>query len=747
MRRYAQFLLQYRVPLSLLLLALLGGSLWALPRVELDLSVISIFEGEGDAKRIVDEFNDRFPRAQVDLTCALEWPGEIGEAELAELARIGRAFEGLPYVKEVTSLATAQIVETFNGVPIVKGFAEVDPSQSVVERTRKHPLLQSTLISHNERAAVILIASDLELDDSRRADLLRLVEEAIEREVKPPVVAHLLGGQLFQRALTYHVRRDMLQSVGLEAIFFLILLPFLFRTIRGMAIPLFTVNCAVALTFGFMALTGLKITALGVAIPGLIVIIALCDAIHMMHRFEESYFAHRDKRRAIIDMMESVGQACFFTSFTTALGFFSLVVARHSAVREFAVTATLAVFIAFFCVIVLLPILLSFWPVRSSPGPGLAGLRTIRYGRHGMTLALFALGLLASVIGIGRIVVDATWLGELPEGDPLVASLAWFEENFNGLLSMEVEIEGALDDPGNFRAVERLQQKLLAEDGVRGVESYTQWVREMVGNPESLSEDGIADGFRFLKLAGESFPAHLTTTDFRHGRIVFQTRDFGIRRYKEIQEMIVAEAAEAPKGLRIDVAGYSRMATDSSRLVVTTLLKSLMVSMVSISLFVALSFRSIRLGLISVVPNALPIVAGLGLTGWLGIELRIGIVMVYCIGVGLAVDDSIHLIARFMQERRRRPQDSNRVLLLRSLASTGRALIITTIVLAIGALTYLPSSFRSMSDVGILLTAIVIFALVTDLFLLPVLIDRFYPGAAEADTASQPEALTEAHSD
>lgn len=744
MRRYAQFLLLYRVPISLLLLALLGASLWALPRVELDLSIISIFEGEGEARRSVDEFYDRFPRAQVDLTCALEWPREIGEAELAELARIGRVFEGLPHVKEVTSLATAQIVETFTGVPIVKRFAEIDPSQSVVERTRKHPLLQSTLISHDERAAVILIASDLDLDDSRRADLLRHVEEAIEREVQSPVTARLLGGQLFQRALTYHVRRDMLQSVVLEGIFFLILLPFLFRTVRGMAIPMFTVNCAVALTFGFMVLTGLKITALGAAIPGLIVIIALCDAIHMMHRFEESYFAHRDKRRAIIEMMESVGQACFFTSFTTALGFFSLIVARHSAVREFAVTATLAVFIAFFCVIVLLPILLSFWPVRSSPGPGLAGLRAIGYGGHAVTFALFAMGLGVSAIGIGRIVVDATWLGELPERDPLVASLAWFEENFNGLLTLEVQMEGALDDPRNFRAIEELQRKFTAEDGVRGVESYTQWVREMVGNPDSLDEDGIADGIRFLRLTGDSFPIHLTTPDFRHGRIVFQTRDFGMRRFQEIQEMIEVEAARLPEGLRIEAAGYSRMATDSSRLVVTTLLKSLMISMVSISLFVALSFRSIRLGLISVVPNALPIVAGLGLTGWLGIELRIGIVMVYCIGMGLAVDDSIHLIARFMQERRRRPQDSNRVLLLRSLASTGRALIITTVVLAIGALTYLPSSFRSMSEVGILLTAIVIFALITDLFLLPVLIDRYYRGSAEAGAGTQTEALVEA---
>ena len=122
----------------------------------------------------------------------------------------------------------------------------------------------------------------------------------------------------------------------------------------------------------------------------------------------------------------------------------------------------------------------------------------------------------------------------------------------------------------------------------------------------------------------------------------------------------------------------------------------------------------------------LPILVALGLNGWLGIPLRIGIVMIYSLGLGLAVDDTIHLVTRFFQERKENPGLSNRECLLRSLRVTGKALIVTSLILSVGCLCYLPSEFRSMRDVGTLLNAVIIAALVCDLFLLPHLIERVF---------------------
>ena len=169
--------------------------------------------------------------------------------------------------------------------------------------------------------------------------------------------------------------------------------------------------------------------------------------------------------------------------------------------------------------------------------------------------------------------------------------------------------------------------------------------------------------------------------------------------------------------------------------------QSLAVSLVAISLFIALAYRSVRLAIISIIPNLLPIVIALGVSGWFGIDMRIGVIMVFCAGIGLAVDDSIHLITRFQQERRAAPDLSITEHLHRSLRSTGKALVITTAVLAVGALSFLPSNFQSMSDVGILLTTIVVSALIADLFLFPHLLERFLPQTV-AETAAADHAAT-----
>ena len=388
-----------------------------------------------------------------------------------------------------------------------------------------------------------------------------------------------------------HIRRDMVQSILIETLFFVFLLPILFRTLRGMVLPLFVVGSAVVLNFGFMAISGRAITSLGIAIPGLIVIIALCDAIHMMHRFEEAFSRTGDKFGSIVEMMKNVGQACVYTSLTTALGFFSLVVARHAAVRDFAVSITIGVGFAFITVIAVLPLALSFWPIRRPKPEGLAMLDRLSYGKLRLTLGVFALVLAFSAVGISRVVVDSSWLGELPANEPVVQDLVWYESNFQGLLTLEAEVEGALDTYEAFQAVERLRARMLREEGVTGAETYADWIHEMAGPPVDGNEIDQAAWKRavaVLRLTGDAFPRHIVTPDFTHARLVLRTRDLGTKRYLELQAILAREAAGLAGGLQARPAGYSQMAHESNQLVVTTMAQSLTVSLAAITLFIAL---------------------------------------------------------------------------------------------------------------------------------------------------------------
>jgi uncharacterized protein len=738
LRSYALFILKYRRSAAATVFLLVLASLRAGPHVQLDLSIIPILEANEVAKARVDEFSRIFPGDPVDITCVLEWPRPVTLDDFELVRDLERAFSALPGVAGVRSLASTRIVRvTPGGIPRGVDFSTTVGPEGVMAAAQRHPLLDGRLISRDGRSLPLLVAMDVPLNNPRRSEILDALRETAARTVPDPVRIRFLGGEVVEQTMSRTIRRDMAQSVILESIFFALFLPLMFRTFRGMLIPLLAINAALALNFGAMVALGLSISSLGVAIPGLIVIIGLSDAIHLMYRFEESYAHHHDRDRAVVDMLDHVGLACFYTSLTTALGFLSLLAAGHTAVREFALTATLGVAAAFIGVITILPLLLAYWPVRSAGRSGHAIVR-LGYGRRKLTVILFAVGVLVSLLGARRIVVDADWLGELPETDPAVETFRWYEANFTGLLSLEVWVKGKLDDPSILGQVRRLEDAMIAKDGITGAESYADWVAEMLGNPRQTAPDAVARGIEFLRRSGPAFPDHVVTPDFTQGRIAFQTRDVGIRRFLEISDELVDHAREIAPDLRAEVAGYSRMAYESSELVVKTLLTSLLLSLGSISVFIGLSYRSVRLGLIAALLNAIPIAAALGLTGWLGMKLRIGIVMVYCLGIGLAVDDTIHMLTRYLHERRVHPGRTVHHALEHTVRTTGVALLTTSVVLTAGALSYLPSAFQSISEVGILLTCIVVVALLADLFLLPILIEHFAPHVGE-NKSKQPK--------
>ncbi|MFT5129948.1 MAG: putative RND superfamily exporter protein [Rhodothermales bacterium] len=374
--------------------------------------------------------------------------------------------------------------------------------------------------------------------------------------------------------------------------------------------------------------------------------------------------------------------------------------------------------------VVLLPALLLIWPGCTTRPFPVVKLPAVRYGRRGLTMIAFIILTGLAIIGTTRITVDSQVLEELDKTSATVNDFRFYENQFFGLLNLEVHLKGDLRTPAAFRAVEALQAELIEAEDVNGVESYAHWLREVSGKQAEISDSEIYMATQFLAAAGDAFPAHMVNEDFSQGRIRLFLRGAGTQRFLELKALILRHAAEFPEGLSADVSGYAEMAHESTRMVVVTMLRSLVITLAVITLLLSVMYRSWKLGLLALIPNGLPILVALGLTGWLGINLRIGIVMIYSVGIGLAVDDSIHMLSRFRAEQLRSPHLSSREQLLRTLSTTGTALIVTSIILTVGALCYLPATLQSMRDVGLLLTVIVLTALAADLFLLPFLVER-----------------------
>ena len=663
-----------------------------------------------------------FPPKRYDYIAMLTWPRPLEPADLAVLERIARDLEER-FPLDVFCLPRAPVVRWQGGLPVPRRFKDLALEHGIRAELARHPLLRNKLLSKDGRTAALYLGGGPQDED----DIHRLFEnlkETLPRLVPDGVTVRFTGGASIQASIRQLMKRGMGESVLLEAVVFAVLLPWVFRSLVGAFLPLVAVLVAALLDAGLMAAIGLEVSILDAAVPALIVIIGLSDAVHLVHAFKTARLAGLDEREALTETLRKVGPACFHTSLTTGIGFLSLLIADHVAVRAFGVKAALAVFVTYLCVMVIVPMGLSFWKGALGPPDRLtAAMENGSWRWKRSAYLAVAIVLVLGMSGLPRLRVDSHVLEEIPDDDPAAVNMALYQSDFGGLFRFVVDVEGPLDDPTVFRAIEDVQKRFIRNEEVTGAESYTYWVRAVLGDREgALSDEWIERGLALLKRAPE-FPSHVIAPSLHEGRLVFDTMDLTTTQYLALVDDFNGLAKALPTKVHSTPAGYALLAHRSARLVVTTMLWSLLLSFVAIALFLAIIFRSLRLGLIAMLPNVIPILFVLGVGAWLGIPLRIGIVMIYALGLGLAVDDTIHLAGAFLHERRRHPDGSPREAIDAALASTGRAIVLTSLILVVGGLCYLPCGMKSLADFGLLLTVVAVSALAGDLALFPSLLE------------------------
>lgn len=706
----------------------------AIPDLDLDKSITPFLEASEEARERVAKFDEELPPPLVDVRVVLRWPREIDRDDVVSAGEVAEALRSRDDIDVVISLADIPVIEKTGEVrrPIAFGkVLEREPDVSVAELTARHPLIKGALISHDRTAVVLQVIADRTSPLSNEERLYDLLEDWLPKHVPEDVTFDLIGGHPINSAIVDLMVSDIVKTLLFEVCLLGLLLPLMFRTFRGSFLPLLVVLMALVLDLGVMSWIGMRFTLFDIAIPGLVLVIGLCDAVHMVHHFELELLAGRDQKSAVASMLRRVGPACFFTSFTTALGFLSLLVADHVLVREFAVKAGMAVTVAFITVVGILPVVLRRWPVRNPARDPMRWITKIGYGRPRTVILVTALVVVLAATGGFMVRVDSFWLEELPGDLEVVHELEAFHEDFHGVMWMEARLEGDLLRPDALAALEVVSRSMLTQDGVTRVESIADWLREADANLDGpLDEASVKRGAQYLSLAGPLFPAHATTRTFDRGRLFLFTEDIGTMRYMELKDHFEREVARAmPEGITARIDGYLLMAHESGQLLIGTMMKSLAISLVAISLFIMFIYRSVKLGLVAIIPNVIPVMVAWGLMGWSGTMLRTGTVMIFSLGLGLAVDDTIHIMTRFRQELAE--GCSVRTALDRALATSGKALITSSIILAVGTICFMPADFRSLVDIGFLLTAVIVSAAIADLFLLPLILERVVRSKAE----------------
>ena len=767
MEVYARFIVRNRWPVIVLTLGLaagLGSMLIPLSGVKYDFSVRRIFDTSPDKVELLHRFKDDFGDdvGWVGVLYATREPGAdrgiFTPEVLDSMARVQDWLAARPEMEadQATSLLDAADLHSPTiRSGILRSALEgrpPDPAALDAAATRllEHEIYRGRLVSLTGDAALVMGRFDPDHQEDRdRQATLEALEEQLEAErarVGEAITVEPIGLPVVARNLTALAQGDTVRFTPFVFLVITILLLVFFRSIAVTAVALGTVFLILISGVGLMQALGEPINIINNTIPTILLVVGIAEAIHLIERIHGERRAGRPPREAAAEGTARMVAPCLLTMLTTAVGFGSLATSHIPILRNYGLFTAAAVLLAAVFNLTLVPAALSFgtrWGEqarrsrRSERALSWIADRTIRHPRllFGVFLALMAGSLAYAVVEID---INSKVMEEATEDNPVRQALERTEARMSGVLSHEIVLrgaEGAVRDPRLLVALDRLDRALMEDPAFRGyldrVDTLADLVREMGQgfhqglDPRGLpgSEEVLADLLLLLESGAEDELGRFASFSYDATRITLVVRDGGSKAWAALQPRCEALLDELIRqdphlGSRLDpvITGTMTYVDETLDFIIQDMITSVALAFLIIMILMAVLFRSVRAGLISMLPNIFPLIGTAGLMAALDIPLRLSTLIIFAICLGIAVDDTIHFLARFRQEVRagRSAEDAIRT----TMTTSGRAMTMTTILLVAGFLVNISSGFLARQQFGFLAGVTLALALLGDFFLL-----------------------------
>lgn len=739
-------LMKNRVPtlfVSALLFLLSGGGLFFL-KFEFDFEQ---FFPQGDPDlAFFQEFIEEFETDDNFLLVGVErQDGIFDSLFLSELGSFSKKTRELPHVTGVNGLLQWKYpVKTPFGITAVPGVHADDPAFYPSDRKRilEDPRLAGFLINDDATGTVLVLKliNSIGLEDAR--ELMTALESLVSEYHFEKV--HYLGRPNFQTVLVDMQKREVIVSSGVAAILVFLAMFFIFRKTWTIVIAMTSIALALLFFFGFLGWTGRPLNAMAALYPVLMIIVGTSDVIHILTKFQAELRKGLDKWDAWTVTVRQIGLATLLTSLTTAVGFASLFTSRIGPIREFGLNAAIGVGIAYLTVIFFTgAALLSFEPgqilsdqPRKRSWEGLmqrTNVITRKYSRA--ILIITGLFLMWCFWGISQITTNYRIEDQMPRNSKITEDFLYFEEEFTGFRPYELAVQTApghrITDYDVLREMDRVETYLKEQPLIRSVQSVTDVYRSIrrMENQNRVEayrfpEDSLefARQSRYTRLMPREALAVLVSSDSTKGRISARVADAGADEIREMSEGLFAYIRENSDSslVHFRLTGTGVIVDKNAQYVRESLVWGLGLALIAVSILMALLFRQAVLLIIALIPNLVPLIFAGAVLGWLGIELEAGISIVFAIVFGIAVDDTIHFLSKYKLIRQE--GYTREAAIATTFAETGKAIVLTSLILFFGFLVLFFSIHPPSVIVGLLISITLLSALVADLFLLPICI-------------------------
>ncbi len=637
-------------------------------------------------------------------------------------------------------LVASEVLEATPGVVKVRGIATIyrdlfgaeDP-EALADELTSTPFYRNLFLSSDGELTGILLTVSPGDDPSARSVLIRRTREALKPLVDSGRQVHLVGSTALIVALDEVSEAESRRTLPLALAGSLLVLVAMLRSFRATLVTSLCALVSVVLTLGVAAAAGLSLNMVTTTLAPLLWVLALSNSIHVLRRYQQLRCDHPQALALELTLAETT-RPCTLAAVTTAVGFASLMVADLAPVRELGALTAIGLLLSLAVNLTLAPLLVEWLRV-----PPFRSLRTrqgtswnLGWRAHPRwVLGVFAAVLLVSVFAFPFIHAQSDPVAFLPENHPTTLAYRSLNGGLGGFYTAELILQpsGIWYADDIWPTIDTLAERVAGSPIVSRVLSPVDIVRKLNQwntdlDPAEYRVPATSEGVEAVILAaGDDAREDLSELLLPDGsglRLSAMVNEIEENRFLELVDEIRALLAELPTGWSGEVTGQVLLLVNAQQALISTQLKSLCIALVLVFAVIALGLRSLRLTATALLPNLMPIVVAFALMALLRFPLDAATVMVASVALGIAVDNTVHVLENV---RRRRAEGAEMVdAIAGTLEDIGPAMVATTATACAGFLALSRSEFVPIRDFGLLASAAMIVALVSDTLLLPAIL-------------------------
>ncbi len=764
--QFARFILKFRLLLLLILIAITAVMGFLATKVELSYEFAKAIPATN--ARYIDfmNFKNKFGDdgntvvigVQTDSFFSINFFNAYNDLQ-QQLKKV-HGVEGILSITEASDLVKNDSVKKLQAKRIFyPPYTSRVSFDSAITQFSNLPFYEGLLYNPEAKAYIMAVRVNRDMINSKaRTTLINNINEQIKTfKEKTKQEVYISGLPFIRTSVANRLADEMNYFLIGSFILSAISLLLFFRSFYNTLMSLLVVGIGVVWSLGTMVMFGYNITILTALIPPLIVVIGVPNCIYFLNKYHMSFRETGDKKEAILTMISRMSVVTLFCNIAAAIGFGVFYLTSSELLKEFGLVAGINILLLFIISAIFIPASLSYLPAPTKRQMKYLDSKFLHnllekihhwaFNKSRWVYGVTALVLIISIAGFFKLNSVAYIVDDLPAKEKIYTDLKWFETNFGGIMPLEIVVDS------------RKKKGLTKNtEGINGIDAFSAYIDQ---RPETAKPLSFVEGLKFAHQAyydGDSLNYSVPTEfDFplmskylkadksdtsksalnsmlqsfidsnsQVARISVNMKDIGSAALPAFLKDIDSVAAESfdTSAYKITFTGSSITFLEGVTYIINGLKESIFWAFLFIAICMIYLFRSFRIVLCSLIPNAIPLIITAGVMGWANIPLKPSTVLIFSVALGIVIDVTIRFLINYRQQLK---EYNNSVddTLSQTIRHTGISIIYTSVVLVAGFIIFCLSDFGGTRALGWLTSLTLITGTITNLLLLPVLLRTF----------------------